>query len=212
MKFTITGLTLATLALATPTPFKPVAQLPFPQNATIISVPSPSQDRTGTPTRLQGDNPSDPTNNTLSAPFTPAGGDIQDTPICSLFSIFLSIDSILTSRTTDKAVTNFDFQSLNLALNQELFELDLFTFGLSKFSVEEFEAAGIDAAGRDLIAFMADQEVGHANLLRDILGPDRAALQCTYQYPFTTVGQFIEYSQLVTRVGESGVLGKSNLE
>lgn len=88
MKFTIAGLTLATLALATPTPFKPVAQLPFPQNATVISVPPPSEDNTGTPIRLQGENPVDSTNNTLAAPFTPAGGDVNPKPICSSFPLF----------------------------------------------------------------------------------------------------------------------------
>lgn len=34
----------------------------------------------------------------------------------------------------DHTVSNFDFQSLNLALNQELIELDLFHNGLAKVS------------------------------------------------------------------------------
>jgi hypothetical protein len=34
----------------------------------------------------------------------------------------------------DHTVSNFDFQSLNLALNQELIELDLFYHGLAKVS------------------------------------------------------------------------------
>lgn len=46
----------------------------------------------------------------------------------------------------------------------------MFHFGLAKFSVEEFEAAGIDADDRFMIEFMADQEVGHAKALTDILG------------------------------------------
>jgi len=58
----------------------------------------------------------------------------------------------------------------NLALNQEWIELDLFHYGLAKFSVEEFEAAGLYAEDRFLIEFMADQEVGHATLLSNILG------------------------------------------
>lgn len=45
------------------------------------------------------------------------------------------------------------------------------------------------------------------NRLRSIIGPERAALQCEYVYPYTTVPQFIQFAQLVTRVGESGVLG-----
>lgn len=67
----------------------------------------------------------------------------------------------------------------NLALNQELIELDLFHFGLAKFSVDEFEAAGLDADDRFLIEFMADQEVGHAKALTDILGRE---LFCLYIY------------------------------
>jgi hypothetical protein len=58
----------------------------------------------------------------------------------------------------------------NLALNQEWIELDLFHHGLAQFSVEEFEAAGIDAEDRFLIEFMADQEVGHATMITNILG------------------------------------------
>ena len=66
--------------------------------------------------------------------------------------------------------SDFDFQSLNLALNQEYIELDLFHHGLAQFSVAEFEAAGISADDRFLIEFMADQEAGHAQLVSNILG------------------------------------------
>ncbi|OCF70980.1 hypothetical protein I204_08415 [Kwoniella mangroviensis CBS 8886] len=41
-------------------------------------------------------------------------------------------------------MTDFDFQSLNLALNQEWIELDLFNYGVRTFSVEDFAAAGIN--------------------------------------------------------------------
>jgi hypothetical protein len=58
----------------------------------------------------------------------------------------------------------------NLALNQEWIELDLFHYGLARFSEEEFDAAGINAEDRFLIEFMADQEVGHATMLTNILG------------------------------------------
>jgi hypothetical protein len=47
--------------------------------------------------------------------------------------------------------TDFDFQSFNLALNQEWIELDLFHHGLAMFSDDEFEAAGINAEDRFLI-------------------------------------------------------------
>ncbi|KAF9552296.1 Rds1 protein [Agrocybe pediades] len=104
-------------------------------------------------------------------------------------------------------LSDFDFQSINLALNQEWIELDLFHHGLAKFSVEEFEAAGLNAEDRYLIQFMAEQEVGHAMLLTNILGPERAAKQCTYRYPFETVREFVDFCQKLTRFGESGVYG-----
>ena len=95
----------------------------------------------------------------------------------------------------------------NLALNQEWIELDLFHYGLARFSVDEFEAAGLNAEDRFLIEFMADQEVGHAQLLTNILGPKRAAKQCTYRYSFETVREFVDFCQKLTRFGESGVYG-----
>ncbi|KAF4609536.1 hypothetical protein D9613_012255 [Agrocybe pediades] len=103
-------------------------------------------------------------------------------------------------------LSDFDFQSINLALNQEWIELDLFHHGLAKFSVEEFEEAGLNAEDRYLIQFMAEQELGHATLLTNILGP-RAAKQCTYQYPFEAVREFVDFCQKLTRFGESGVYG-----
>ena len=92
---------------------------------------------------------------------------------------------------------------------QEWIELDLFHNGLATFSPEEFEAAGLSASDRFLIEFMADQEVGHATLLSNILGAE-APVQCTYNYPFTTVREFIDFCQKLTRFGESGVYGFIN--
>ncbi|PPQ74043.1 hypothetical protein CVT24_012345 [Panaeolus cyanescens] len=103
-------------------------------------------------------------------------------------------------------LSDFDFQSINLALNQEWIELDLFHHGLAMFSVEEFEKAGLNAEDRYLIQFMAEQELGHAILLTNILG-ERAAKQCKYQYPFKTVREFVDFCQKLTRFGESGVYG-----
>ncbi|EGN99996.1 hypothetical protein SERLA73DRAFT_135583 [Serpula lacrymans var. lacrymans S7.3] len=103
-------------------------------------------------------------------------------------------------------MTDFDFQSFNLALNQEYIELDLFHYGLAKFSAQDFEDAGITPEYQFLIEYMADQEVGHAILISDILGP-RAAKACEYQYPFNTVREFIDFCQKLTRWGESGVYG-----
>lgn len=123
------------------------------------------------------------------APFTPAGG--------------------LGTNGTEpvyNAKSDFDFQSLSLALYQEWIELDLFHDGLATFSDEEFEAAGLNAEDRYLIQFMADQEVGHSTLLTNILG-DAAPVQCTYNYPYTTVREFLDFCQKLTRFGESGVYG-----
>ncbi len=94
----------------------------------------------------------------------------------------------------------------NLALNQEWIELDLFHYGLARFSVDEFEAAGLNAEDRFLIEYMADQEVGHAQLLTNILGPERAAKQCTYRYSFETVREFVDFCQKLTRFGRIGSL------
>ncbi|KAI9700659.1 MAG: hypothetical protein M1836_002028 [Candelina mexicana] len=123
------------------------------------------------------------------APYTPAGG--------------------LGTNGTEpvyNAKSDFDYESLALALYQEWIELDLFHDGLARFSVEEFEAAGLTAEDRFLIEFMADQEVGHSTLLSNILGA-QAPVQCTYNYPYTTVREFIDFCQKLTRFGESGVYG-----
>lgn len=50
------------------------------------------------------------------------------------------------------------------------------------------------------------QEVGHATLISNMLGP-AAPPQCTYNYPFNTVREFIDFCQKLTRFGESGVYG-----
>lgn len=127
---------------------------------------------------------------------------------------------------TYKAKSEFDTQSLYLGLHQELIELDLFRFGLQNFSAEEFAAAGLDDDDRYLLEFMAEQEVGHATLISNMIdvdstssadsvrshladiGPTAASPRnCTYSYPFTTVREFIDFSRLVTRYGESGTIG-----
>ncbi|KIM69182.1 hypothetical protein SCLCIDRAFT_1176906 [Scleroderma citrinum Foug A] len=109
------------------------------------------------------------------------------------------------------ALSDFDFQSLNLALNQEYIELDLFHYGLARFSEQEFLDAGLAAEYRFLIEYMADQEVGHAEMITNLLYP-HGAKQCKYQYPFNTVREFFDFCQkasipLLTRWGESGVYG-----
>jgi Ferritin-like domain len=105
--------------------------------------------------------------------------------------------------------SDFDFESIALATYQEYIELDLFNNGLAVFSVADFERAGLTAEDRALIAFMADQETGHATLLTNMLGP-AAPKMCTYNYPFRNVREFIDFNQLLTKWGEAGVEGFLN--
>ncbi|GAA5835943.1 hypothetical protein JCM9279_002147 [Rhodotorula babjevae] len=129
------------------------------------------------------------TNTTFAWPGQPAGGLLQYKP-------------------TYQVESNFDFQSLNLALNQELIELDLFHWGLAHFSVEDFEAEGYTADDRFLIEHMADQEVSHAIAITNMLGVDRAAKQCEFIYPdFQSVKEYIAFNNALTRWGEAGVYG-----
>lgn len=126
------------------------------------------------------------------APYTPAGG-------------------LGTNGTAPvyRVQSDFDYQSIALGLYQEWIELDLFHYGLATYSVEDFEAAGLNAEDRFLLEFMADQEVGHATLLTNMLG-DNAPKQCTYNYPSMNVREYIDFSQKLTRWGESGVYGFLN--
>lgn len=105
--------------------------------------------------------------------------------------------------------SDFDFESIALALYQEWIELDLFHNGLAVFSEQDFVDAGLTAEDRSYIEFMADQEVGHSTLLSNMLG-EAAPPQCTYDYPFTTVREFVDFNSRVTRWGESGVWGFIN--
>ncbi|KGO45261.1 hypothetical protein PEXP_060500 [Penicillium expansum] len=102
--------------------------------------------------------------------------------------------------------SDFDYESLALALYQEWIELDLFQDGLRRFNDSAFRAAGMTASDRELIAFMAQQEIGHATMLSNILGA-RAPQQCNYIYPYTNVKEFVDFCQKLTRWGESGVYG-----
>ncbi|KAF2198355.1 hypothetical protein GQ43DRAFT_378804 [Delitschia confertaspora ATCC 74209] len=105
--------------------------------------------------------------------------------------------------------SDFDYESIALGLYQEWIELDLFNNGLAVFSEEDFLSEGLTAEDRAYIAFMAIQETGHATLLSNMLGP-AAPPQCTYNYPFRTVREFIDFNQKLTRWGESGVWGFIN--
>ncbi|KAM0790551.1 hypothetical protein ACM66B_004420 [Microbotryomycetes sp. NB124-2] len=141
---------------------------------------------------VRGNNPRPSTNtseNALSEPFTPSGGNVIKNP-------------------EYVALSNFDEQSLQVGLQQEFLELDLFNRILTLFNEADFEAAGLTAEDRSLIQFMADQEIGHAVAVTNMLNPDKAAKVCTFSYPnFTSVQDALMFAQFVTRWGESGVLG-----
>ena len=105
-----------------------------------------------------------------------------------------------------KPASDFDYQSLALALYHEWIELDLFHWGLATFSDAEFDAWNITANDRFLLQHMADQELGHATLISNMLGP-QAPKQCTYNYPVSDVREFIDFNQKLTRWSEAGVYG-----
>ncbi|EFX01588.1 stress response protein [Grosmannia clavigera kw1407] len=102
--------------------------------------------------------------------------------------------------------SDFDYQSLALTLYQEWIELDLFHWGLAQFSVEDFEAYGLNAEDRFLLQHMADQEVGHATVVANLLGA-QAPRPCAYSYPVSNVPEYVDFSQKLTRWGEAGVYG-----
>jgi hypothetical protein len=102
--------------------------------------------------------------------------------------------------------SDFDFESINLGLHQEYIELDLFNYGVATFSDQDFIDAGLTVEDRALLAFMATQEMDHATLLTNMLG-QAAPKQCTYDYPFNTVREFVEWNVKLTRWGESGTWG-----
>ena len=105
--------------------------------------------------------------------------------------------------------SDFDYESITLGLYQEWIELDCFNNGLAIFSDEDFIAYGLTAADRSMIQFMAQQEEGHATLLSNMLG-ETAPPQCTYNYPYTNPREFVDFNQILTRYGESGVWGFIN--
>lgn len=85
----------------------------------------------------------------------------------------------------------------------------LIVAGVRRFSAQEFAEAGLNEEDVSLIQFMANQEVGHATLLTNIIenGGRDAAPQCQYRYNFNTVRDFVNFCQRLTRWGESGVYG-----
>lgn len=147
--------------------------------------------------------------NAEPAPYVPAGGvgTNGSTPVYNAKSDFdyeSLVSRLYTLDCTLSLVTDMRLQAL--ALYQEWIELDLFQHGLRRFSGGDFKAAGLNDADRDLIAFMAEQEAGHATLISNILG-SKAPQQCAYDYPYTNVNEFLDFCQKLTRFGEAGVYG-----
>lgn len=88
----------------------------------------------------------------------------------------------------------------------EWLHYDLFTVGLSRWSEQDYVAVGLGPEIRDLFQWMAEQSVGHITLLTNILGPD-APKQCTFNYPFQTLREWIDFCQKTTRITESTLYG-----
>lgn len=147
--------------------------------------------------------------NPMPAPYTPAG--MYSSRLGWKICANVIVGGLGTNGTLPRYMveSDFDFESIALGLYQEWIELDLFHNGLATFTVDDFVAAGLTSEDRSLIEFMADQETGHATLLTNMLG-EAAPVQCTYDYPFTTVREFVDFNQRLTRWGESGVWGFIN--
>jgi hypothetical protein len=137
-------------------------------------------------------------------PFTPGGKSPYIIPKIHRSSLITGGKGV--NGTLPRYMVESDFDSVNLGLHQEFIELDLFNNGLATFSDQDFIDAGLTAEDRTFIAFMATQEIDHATLLTNMLG-EAAPKQCTYDYPFTTVREFIDFNVKLTRWGESGNWG-----
>lgn len=125
----------------------------------------------------------------LTAPAPSGGAGLNETPVYQPLSAF-------------------DYQSFVLGLNQEYLEYALFQDALNKFSDSDWQAAGFTPSDQYLVQFMLEQEVGHIDLITNILGgPDHAPKACNYTFPFETVQDFVDLSMKITRTGESGVFG-----
>ncbi|KAG8754683.1 hypothetical protein FRC14_004845, partial [Serendipita sp. 396] len=120
--------------------------------------------------------------------------------------MYSPIPSTLEQNPSYQAVTDFDFNSLQVGIHQEYLELDLFNYGLVRFSEKAFLDYGLTRDEIHLIRFFAQQEIGHAEVVSHMLGPN-AAKPCKYAYNFNNIGEYFDFCQRVTRYGESGVYG-----
>ncbi|KAL1956111.1 hypothetical protein VTO42DRAFT_7630 [Malbranchea cinnamomea] len=102
--------------------------------------------------------------------------------------------------------SDYDYQSVALALYMEWLHHDLFQTGLSRFSESDFVDAGLDSNIRELFQWMVEQSLGHITMLTNILGPS-APVQCSYNYPWRTLREWIDFCQKITRVTEATLYG-----
>jgi len=107
------------------------------------------------------------------------------------------------------AGSDFDYESFNLVLQVEHIEYTLFGYGIDRWSDADFVSQNLTADDRALIAFFQQQEIGHELLVAGLMGrPDLATARCEYNFPnFTSILDFIDLNQRITRFGESGVIG-----
>ncbi|KAM5456731.1 putative conserved fungal protein [Microsporum audouinii] len=100
--------------------------------------------------------------------------------------------------------SDYDYQSIALALHWEWMKYDLFQTGASQFKPKDFQDIGLTQSDYNLISFMANQSQGHVTLLSNILG-ESAPEPCAYNYPFKTAYEFLDFSQKITAVAQSTV-------
>jgi hypothetical protein len=67
---------------------------------------------------------------------------------------------------------------------------------------QESPDTGFSPSGDSLVKFMANQEVGHATLLTNMLG-EAAPKQCVYNYPYTTASMAIDCDNICETSRES---------
>ncbi|EGE08797.1 rds1 [Trichophyton equinum CBS 127.97] len=100
--------------------------------------------------------------------------------------------------------SDYDYQSIALALHLEWMIYDLFQTGASQFKPKDFQALGLIQSDYDSISLMANQSQGHVTLLSNIIG-ESAPGPCTHNFPFKTAYEFLDFSQKLTAVTESTV-------
>ncbi|BFZ53524.1 conserved fungal protein [Savitreella phatthalungensis] len=103
-------------------------------------------------------------------------------------------------------LTDFDFQSLSVALYQEWAEEALFAWGLEQYPLSDWQAIGLGQGDIDVLKFFKDQEQGHAALITNMLGAS-APGPCSYNWPQTDLRGYLDFCERLTSWGEAGVGG-----